>query len=339
MKKLLVSIVILLLCVILSLTSCNISSIANMLDVYTVTVTDNTRDLAEPLMPFYKAGDIVRVKAYTMNDASVHVFVNDREVEPKPWESGMKYWIYEFVMPSENITVHITHDPFYGRENYTFDELLYWIEFIDNSVFNKTVNGVSVRIDNYSDRTSFVETRYSAKQVDIDSFKAIFDQPLIKVGDKDIGNTGAYTTYCFYEDGELFDRGAFGELTFRDNFFSHFYNETSLPQPFRFEDIGYVLPTIEDPDYVTYSFRRENRVIYVKKYGDDSFSQRYDNLSFVEFVPYDGETINIEPVFYIDTECGRINLLNNDVFEINGEYYEVVSGSWAYKSINLDSKK
>ena len=339
MKKSLVSIVILLLCVILSLTSCNISSIANMLDVYTVTVTGNTSDLAEPLMPYYKAGDIVRVKAYTMNDASVHVFVNDIEVEHKPWESGMKYWIYEFVMPSENITVHITHDPFYGRENYTFDELIYWLEFIDNSIYNKTITGVSMKINDYSDEASFIETRYSTKQVDIDNFKRIADQPLIKLSYEDMGETDIYTTYTFYEGDGTDNMEWFGELDFKDSFFSHLYNETSLPQPFRFEDTGYVLPTIEDPDYVTYSFRRENRVIYVKKYGDDSFSQRYDYLSFVEFVPYEGETLDIEPVFYIDTKCGRINLLNNDVFEIKGEYYEVVSGSWAYKSLNLDSKK
>lgn len=337
MKKPLTSLVVLLLIVVLCLTSCDISSVTNMLDVYSVTVTGSADHLGQPLLPFYKAGDTVQIKLHKVICAGIYVYLNNGTLSSVGYDD--KYTYYEFEMPKEDVTVHITFDPFYGRDKYTFDELIYWIKFIDSSIYNKTVNGVSVRIDNYSDETSFVETRYSAKQEDIDSFKAIFDQPLIKVGDEDIGDTGVYTTYCFYEDGERFDRGAFGELSFKDSFFSHLYNETSSPQPFRFEDRGYVLPIIDDPDYVTYSFRRENRNIYIKKYGDESYSARYDDLSFVEFIPYDGEVTDITPTFYIDSRCGRINLLNETVFELNGKYYEVISGSWAYKSLNLDSKK
>jgi len=331
MKKTFTSLAILLLIVVLCLTSCDISSVTNMLDVYSVTVTGSTDHLGQQLLPFYKAGDTVQIKLHNITCAGLYVYLDNGTLSYVGYDD--KYTYYEFEMPKEDVTVHITFDPFYGRDNYTFDELIYWIEFIDNSIYNKTVNGVSLTINDYSDETSFVETRYSVKQVDIDNFKAIFDQSLIKVDYEEVVDTDVYTTYSFYEDGDEFYRGALGDLNFRDDFFSHLYNETSSPQPFRFEDPDFVLPTIEDPDYVTYSFKRENGIIYIKKYDDESYSSRYDYMSFVAFIPYDREVPDVTPVFYIDSKCGRINLINETIFELNGEYYEVISGSWAYNYV------
>lgn len=334
MKKSFASLIILLLLATLCLSSCNISEITNNFDVYQVTVTGSTDHLGEPLLPFYKAGDTVKIKVDIIIDAAISVYVNNDKLSSVGYDKD--YNFYEFEMPHEDVTVHLTFDPFYGRENYTFDELLYWVEQLDKGIGGIPINGVSMIINDFSDETSFIEKRYSEKQEDIDSFKAITDQPLIKSDYEVLVETNCAFTYTFYCNDNPYTGDWVGDLEFADNFFSHFYNLTSFPQPFRFEDPSYVLPTIEDPDYVTYSFRREPRIIYVKKYADDSFSKRYDYMSYVEFVPYEGPTLDIEPEFYFDTKCGRVNLLNETVFELNGEYYEIISdeSSWAYSKIH-----
>ena len=334
MKKSIISLIILLLVTVLCLSSCNISEIANSFDVYQVTVTGETDHLAQPVLPFYKAGDTVIIKVPKIMDGGISVFVNNNELSCIG--DDKHYIFYSFEMPEENVTVHLTFDFFYGRDNYTFDELLYWVKQLETGVGGVPINGVALTINNYADETSFIEKRYSEKQEDIDRIKAITEQPLVKVNDSDVGETEIFSTYTFYCNNNPYTDDRVGDLEFDNGFFSHFYNLTSFPQPFRFEDPDYVLPTIEDPDYVTYSFRREPRNIYVKKYSDESFSERYDRMTDVEFVPYEGAELDIEPEFYFDTKCGRVNLLNETVFELNGEYYEIVSGesSWAYNNLH-----
>ena len=336
MKKSFISFTILLLVIVICLNSCDISEITNNVDVYRVTVTGETEHLGNIVLPFYKAGDTVEMKIPKICDAEISVYVNDEKLSGVEYDSD--YNLFEFVMPHEDVTVHLTFDSFYGRVNYTFDELLYWVENLETGIGGVPINGVSVTINNFSDETSFIEKRYSEKQQDIDSFKAITDQPLVKSDYEVLVETNCAFTYTFYCNDNPYTSDWVGDLEFADNFFSHFYNLTSYPQPFKFENPNYTLPTIENPDYVTYSFRREPRVIYVEKYNDDSFSERYDYMTYVEFVPYEGSELDIEPEFYFDTKCGRVNLLNSTVFELNGEYYEIVSGesSWAYNKLRLD---
>ena len=334
MKKSFTTLAILLLVIVLCLNSCNV---LNVFDVHTVTLTGNRDQLSQPLAPFYKVGEVVQIKLHKVICAGVYVYLNNERLSSSGYDE--KYVFYEFEMPAEDVTVHLTFDPFYGREKYSFDELLYWVEYLETGVGEVPINGVSLTIDNHSDEASFIEKRFSTKAEVIDSFKAITKQPLIKVDAKETCITDTSITYTFYCANNPYKGKWVGDLNFEDNFFSHRYNETSLPQPFRFEDSNYVLPTIDDPDYVTYSFRREYKITYVKKYGDDSVSIRYDYMEAVDFVPYEGSEIDIEPCFYIDNKYGRINILNATVFELNGKYYEVVSGPWAYTYLNLDSMK
>lgn len=338
MKRSFISLIILLLVFIICFNSCDISEVTSAFDVYRVTVTGETDYLGQSLLPFYKAGDTVEIKVHTIHDAEISVYVNNERLSSTGYDND--YNFFEFVMPNEDVTVYLTFDPFYGKENYTFDELLYWVENLETGIGGVPINGVSVTINNFSDETSFIEKRYSQKQQDIDSFKAITDQPLVKSDYEVLVETNCAFTYTFYCNDNPYTGDWVGDLEFADNFFSHFYNLTSYPQPFKFENPNYTLPTIENPDYVTYSFRREPRVIYVEKYNVDSFSERYDHMMYVEFVPYEGPALDIEAEFYFDTKCGRVNLLNDTVFELNGKYYEIVSGqsSWAYTILNLENK-
>ena len=127
-------------------------------------------------------------------------------------------------------------------------------------------------------------------------------------------------------------------LNFNDSFFT--WNDFSTWQAFKFEDENYCLPTIEDPDLVTYSFIYDGLSSDVKKSDDDSFSITYFNINSVEFVPYNGAEIDFDATFYLDSRYGKINLLTPTVFELNGTYYQIVSGEeyWAYNYCQLENK-
>ena len=289
---------------------------------YGVKVTGDKDSLMQPIMPFYQSGTVVEIKAHPVTDVSLHVFVNGKEIPMSHYDSD--YWGFEFVMPEENVTIHLTYDQFYGKDNYEFNDL-HSLGFMRNEVLK-----VSVKTTNYQEKYSFIETRYSSRQSDIDIFKAITQENLIKA-DNNVASNAIYGyEYAFFYNTES-DSERIDVLEFNDSFFT--WNDFSSWQAFKFEDKNYVLPTIEDPDLITYSFKYDHYSSDIKRYDDESFSIDYFSIGSVEFIPYEGEPIEANSPYYLESGYGKINLLNSTVFELNGEYYEIISGAenWAYK--------
>ena len=310
----------------LSISLCLLVSCNGIGNYYNVKVTGDKDSLMEPIKPSYKAGTIVQIKAHPVTDTTLHVFVNGEEISMSHYDSD--YWGFEFVMPEENVTIHLTYDRFYGKDEYVFDDLHY-LNFMKNEAIK-----VSMKTNNYAEKYSFIETRYSSLQSDIDNFKAIVDQRLIKA-DNSIASNAIYgIQYSFYYNTE-----SHGEridvLKFNDTFFT--WNDFSSWQAFKFEDENYVLPTIENPDLITYSFKYDGRSSDVRKYDDESFSLQYFDIGSVEFVPYESESYPTDAKYYLDSGYGKINLLRSDIFELNGQYYQIVSGEeyWAYSYCKL----
>ena len=291
-------------------------------DYYNVTVTGYESLLMEPLKPSYKAGETVEIRAGVITDTSLYVYVNGKYIPMSHYDSD--YWGYEFVMPEEDITVHLTTDQFYGKNDYSFEDLY---TGTDITKYDYKVTGVSISTTKHEERYSLIENRYSSKQVDIDNFKAILDQRLLKFnGYSETTYKNVYNLYCTNDiHGDRTE-----SLCFYDSYY--FWNDFSSSQDFKFEDESYVLPTIEDPDLVTYSFKYDHRSSDIKRYDDEDFLLKYYSIGNVEFVPYEGEPIEKEAKFYIDSGYGKINLITSTLFELNGEYYEIVSGEerWAY---------
>ena len=313
----------------LSISLCLLVSCNGIGNYYNVKVTGDKDSLMEPIKPSYKAGTIVRIKAHPVTDTTLHVFVNGEEIPMSHFDSD--YWGFEFVMPEENITIHLTYDNFYGKEAYVFDDLCS-LQFLANEITK-----ISIRTTSYSKKYSFIETRYSSKQEDIDKFKAIVDQKLIKADNSVASNAIYGNEYSFYYNTE-----SHGEridvLEFNDAFFT--WNDFSSWQAFKFEDENYILPIIEEPELIAYSFKYDGRSSDVKRYDDESFSIDFFSIGSIEFIPYEGKPIETNSPFYLDSGYGKINLLNSTIFELNGEYYEIISGIeyWAYNYCNLEDK-
>ena len=106
---------------------------------------------------------------------------------------------------------------------------------------------------------------------------------------------------------------------------------------FDFKDETFTAPAIDDPDLVTYSFPMGVSGT-LGGYGDSDFSKECDYVSInVEFVPYDGQPSDITPEHYFDCQLGRINLLSSTLFELDGNYYEIVRNAdeWIFKIIEI----
>lgn len=302
---------------------------------YTVEVTGGINLLHTPLMPFYKTGDVVEVKTHKITCAGLHVYVNGEEIPRIGNESNCL--VFEFTMPSENVIIHITSDRFYGKDEFSFDELFFRL----SSDLNE-INKVAVKTIDYSNENGFVVTKYSTKQGDIDNFKAIFNQKLIKVDHSSTANITTKTQYLFYNPGrDYYDEDyvtAFDPLTFYEGIFN-FATESDW-QKFKFKDPNYLLPTIENPDLITYSFQDSYLNDPIKKYGDESFSKDYYSLEQVEFIPCEGSVDGLVAKFYLDTKFGIINMFNETIFEFGGQYYEIVEGEryWAYQHLTWEDK-
>ena len=52
-------------------TSCNIH------ELYKVEVTGSKSFLITPILPFYKAGEVVKIKTSVIHDAGIYIYVND----------------------------------------------------------------------------------------------------------------------------------------------------------------------------------------------------------------------------------------------------------------------
>lgn len=320
MKKILATLLL------ISLTLCFLLGCNGIANYYSVKVTGSEDSLMEPIKSRYQAGTVIEIKANPVTDISLHVFVNGEEIPMSHFDSD--YWGFEFIMPEENITIHLTYDRFYGKDDYEFNDL-HSLGFMDNEVIK-----VSVKTTNYAEKYSFIETRYSAHQSDIDNFKAIVEQKLIKADNRVASNAIYGNQYSFYYNtqshGEIID-----VLKFNDTFFT--WNDFSSWQAFQFANENYVLPTIENPDLITYSFKYDGLSSDIKRYDDESFAINFFHIGAVEFIPYEGERIEINSPFYLDSGYGKINLLNSTIFELNGEYYEIIFGAddWAYSYCTL----
>ena len=291
-------------------------------DCYKVTVTGCKDELCEPLEPYYQAGAEVKIVTPVIMDASIYVYVNNQKLdkERRPEEH---IFVSTFIMPEEDVTVHLTFDGFYGRDEIYFSELFYQLEH------NKTITKVSTQAYRYTPTYSLIETRYSTKTEDIAKFLAIADQKLINASHNDVFPCDERVNYSFYTT----PKDAYYTFEICDGYLVLSY--FSGNDCFQFKDPDYTLPTIEDPELITYAFMY-TRKNYIKKYGDENFSEEYTRLADIEFVLYEGEELDIEPEYYVESaEYGRINILTQTVFEFEGQYYEIISGGagWAYNTV------
>ena len=299
--------------------------IVNSKDYYKVTLEGESYEMfmSDPLKSHYKVGETVKVDVPSFTDFALRVFVNGVEVPRSQWESNDGY--YEFVMPAEDVTIFFTSDEYYGRDVYSFVELCYWIPYVSGKLTK-----ITVKTTNDEVKDSFVENRYFTNPEAILSFDEILQDHVMIKADNSLARAEKQRSEInFFYDDESSDRDQRFSMKFYGEYFIR--QSFSSSQAFRFENFS--MPSMDNPDSITYSFKRYTGINYIRKYGDESIEIAYDHSELVEFVPYDGPLTGQDATYYLeDREYGIINLISATVFELNGRYYEIVSGEkqWAY---------
>lgn len=299
---------------------------------FKVEVTGSTDSLIESIPEFLQAGSKVEIKAYPVTDITLHVFINGEEVNMSHFD--FDYWGYEFIMPEENITIHLTYDQFYGKDDYTFSELYYWVDSLEN------VDKVAIYNKDFTYK-SFSEIYYLTNQSDINRMLDILKQPLVKYdpieSDRpqydNITPIEFNTTIIYYV----------GEYAYLLNFTNNmlYWNDFSTSQRFKFEDPNYLVPNDAlEYDLKTYKFEYDGLSSDVKKISDDSFVERFFNIGSIEFVEHNGGIPGVDPIYYLDSRYGKIELISAHIFKLNDKYYKVVEGIdyWVYKYCKLGNK-
>ena len=299
---------------------------------FKVEVTGSIDSLIDQIPNQIQAGTQYEIKAYTCTDITLHVFINGEEVKMSHFDSD--YWGYEFIMPEENITIHLTYDQFYGKDDYTFSDLYYWVDDLDN------VDKVAIYSKAYT-YERFSEIYYLTNQSDINRMLDILKQPLVKYDSiesdrpqvEKITPIEFRTTIIYYE----------GEYAYSLNFTNNmlYWNDFSSSQIFKFKDDNYVVPNAAlEYDLKTYKFEYDGLSSDVKKIDDDSFVERFFNINSIEFIEHDGGIPGVNPIYYIDSRYGKIVLITSNIFRLNDKYYKVIEGTdyWAYNYCQLGNK-
>ena len=299
---------------------------------FKVEVTGSTDSLMEQIPTLIKAGSKFEIKAHPVTDITLHVFINGEEVAMSHFDSD--YWGYEFIMPEENIKIYLTYDQFYGKDDYTFSDLYYWVDNLEN------VDKVAIYNQDYSYK-NFSEIYYLTKQSDINRMLDILKQPLEKYGltefyppQEDNIEAMEFNTTIIYYVGEH----SYG-LNFTNNML--YWNDFSSSQIFKFKDDNYVVPnTALEYNLKTYKFEYDGLSSDVKKIDDDSFVERFFNINSIEFIEHDGGIPGVNPIYYIDSRYGKIELITSNIFRLNEKYYKVIEGTdyWAYNYCQLGNK-
>ena len=299
---------------------------------FKVEVTGSTDSLMENIPELIQAGSKVEIKAYPVTDITLHVFINGEEAKMSHFDAD--YWGFEFTMPKENITVHLTYDQFYGKDEYTFSDLYYWVDNLEN------VDKVAIYNQDCSYK-NFSEIYYLTKQSDINRMLDILKQPLEKYDsiesdrpqEDNITPIEFRTTIIYYV----------GEYAYSLNFTNNmlYWNDFSTSQRFKFKNDNFVVPNAAlEYESKTYKFEYDGLSSDIKRIDDDSFIERFFNINSIEFIEHDGGIPGVNPTYYVDSRYGRIVLIGSHIFELNGKYYKIIEGIdyWAYNYCQLGNK-
>ena len=292
-------------------------------NIYPVTVKGLTEFLVEPLEKEYKAGTEVVVKVHPITDVGIYVFMNNTKVPKVNFDSD--YWEYQFVMPECATTIAITTDRFYGKTEANFSDLYSWVpglsvDNVDKIVvtYNKNVGGLC-----------FIRIETSIDFEDKTNFLAILNEKLeIYKPDTEI-NVSSSTSITFYSNNRQYGIG------FKDNLLFWSDGDFGPTKYFKIKKDGFNIPLIENLESVCFRFEYDGLSSDIKKLSDDSFVDRFYHINVITFIPYTGSETFGEAKYYLDSRYGKIELISEDIFKLNDEYYKILSGSeyWAYQVI------
>ena len=301
------------------LVMCSLFLVSCEKEMYTLTLTGSSDHIINKLKSSYEYNEEVVVKIPIIHDASLYVFLNGEEIEAEFSEEERAY-IFRFNMPRTDSVLHLTFDNFYGVTNTTFDDVFWWVSRVNNLI-------EVVSTERPKESTEFITVKYSIDSTDLNNYLSMFDEELLRYDPEELNFNGHTDVLIKCSENESH------EIRFIDNYIEWY--DFSSSQLFKFSNSNYNVPSITNPYKVTYKFKYNGRSSDLKRIIDDKFISHYTSIESIEFVPYEGSEEFEEASYYLDSNYGKIELIDDNHFKLNDKYYEIVNAQyWAYKLIN-----
>lgn len=274
-----------------------------------------------PKEGLYKVGEELVIKVYVVTDTSLHVFLNNEDLRQtdseriKENDDSFYVNVFKFKMPDNDLVIHLTFDQFYGKDEYSFSDILYQVRNYEHN--NNEIDKVGMSVKDESEY--FYKHIYSSDTNSINMVLDMFKQKLTRYsGQVDNNNATSYF---------LFDKNGYTVIQVNMVDKCVVYQDFNSRELFRLPD-NVSLPTFDGD--VTYTFRipYEYNRTNVKVYKEGEVIS--EELSFSSFGMFEFKRISsseldaMSVLFKIETPYGDIELVSLSRFYFNGEAYEIV---------------
>ena len=274
-----------------------------------------------PKEGLYKAGEELVIKVHKVTDTSLHIFLNKEDLRPtdseriKENDDSFSVIVFKFKMPDNDLVIHLTFDQFYGKDEYSFSDILYQVRNYEHR--NYEIDKVEMSVKDESEY--FNKHIYSSDTNSINMVLDMFKQNLTRYsGQVDNNNATSYF---------LLDKKGYTVIQVDMVDKCVVYQDFKSRELFKLPD-NVSLPTFDGD--VTYTFRipyeyyRTNVKVY-KEGGIISEELSFGAFEMFEFKRISSSELDgMSVLFKIETPYGDIELVSPSRFYFNGEAYEIV---------------
>lgn len=277
---------------------------------YELIVTSEVKDMITlPKNGYYKAGTTLKLKTLFRTDVSLYLYLNNEQIRFKVED---EMFVCSFEMPQMDSTIHITMNEFYGKDDYTFRELFYWVDYLNE----ENVIKIREKSGYYGvSPENFTNISYTENHEDIKNILTIFNQPLKIVEDEQVTG-GWYKKYRFYRnDGLSYELDISNGIIVLQYFNAAYH--------FKFDNTDFKFPEMKNKSNEYYSFNSnyEAGKIYSYSYLKE-LSRTFSGLDLIEFKLSEFEIIE-EAKYCIKYSFGDIDVIDAKTFLFDGKYYIV----------------
>lgn len=162
-------------------------------ETYKLTIIDEQDFIYDkPKQDEIASGTKITLHANPIMDADLIMFIDgDYYATQKDIETKKGYiWEYSFIMPTKDVTIEFSTDPFHIDKYYYFSDVFKWVKSLNED----TLKAIEVEDGYIGVNPNISPTiRYSEELEDIRyNIKVLNEEPLIKLDDNEIIDGGSY---------------------------------------------------------------------------------------------------------------------------------------------------
>lgn len=275
--------------------------------------------ISAPRSGDYKEGEKLTVVTPIITDVGIYVYLNGEKILNDVVNDN---WVYEFTMPSQDSTLVITYDQYYGQDEFVLDDFLN----VDQFILDKEVKEIRAEFGYVGVAPdSLNSVYYSDNDKDIEKALSLFEEKLVKYDDQ-IPSGGNYLVITYYPDDEFEKETTYRIINNRisDNDFAQnnmFKFVNDIRSLFDFDEVKLSSFTFND------LFKGNNTLTYFVKDSTGNFEEtakKFNAITEIEFVSYEEEAE--ECLGYLSSAfIDKIFIHSDKIFSYKNKMYQIIS--------------